>query len=265
MPEGAEVKVVSEGLAKHVSGRTLRSIVPLSGRYTRKAIPGIELFKPGKVIGVGVKGKLIFWILNSDTFLLNTLGMTGTWSNKQHKHSRVRFDFDRGESIFYEDMRNFGTLKLVYQKANLIKKIASLGPDMLSEDVTSEEFTVALDRKAHWSIAKAIMNQSVVSGVGNYVKAESLYRAGISPHRLVGSLSGEEIKKLNTCIKLVLRQAYNSRGASIQTYKDIDGKLGNGTLNFLVYGKKFDPAGHEVVREKTADGRTTHWVPNVQK
>jgi len=78
-------------------------------------------------------------------------------------------------------------------------------------------------------------------------------------------LSGEEMKKLNTCIKLVLRQAYNSRGASIQTYKDIDGKLGNGTLNFLVYGKKFDPAGHEVVREKTADGRTTHWVPNVQK
>ncbi len=265
MPEGAEVKIISEGLAKKVSGKTLSKVQILTGRYTRKAIPGSEHFTPGKVIGVGVKGKLIFWILNSDTFLLNTLGMTGTWSVSPNKHSRVGFCFTDGSTIYFEDMRNFGTLKFVRGKSELIKKINSLGPDMLNEDVKDTDFITAMDRKTHWTLAKAVMDQSVICGVGNYVKAEALYRAKLSPHRLVGSLSSADLSVLNNCIKRVLRQAYNRRGATIKTYKDVDGTTGDGSLNFLVYGKKQDPLGNPVVREKTPDGRTTHWVPKVQK
>ena len=265
MPEGAEVKIISEGLAKRISGRSLVSIKAISGRYTRKPILGLHDATPSKIVGVGVKGKLIFWILNNDMYLLNTLGMTGTWSSALAKHSRVQFDFSEGKPIFYEDMRNFGTIKIIRGKKNFLAKINSLGPDMLNQDVSNQEFLQALEKRPYWCIAKAIMDQRVVCGVGNYVKAEALYRAGISPHRLVGSLSGSDLERLNSSIKLVLIQAYNRRGATIKTYKDVDGKPGSGMLTFMVYGKKNDPCGFDVIREKTADGRTTHWVPEVQK
>jgi len=266
MPEGAEVRVISEGLAKKVGPRVCKEMTPISGRYTKKAIPGIELFENSKVTGIGVKGKLIFWIFNNETFLLNTLGMSGTWSSDgDHKHARVRFDFNTGDPVFFVDTRNFGTLKLIKGKSAIISKLGTLGPDMLNEEVSFEKFAAALDRRQHWTIAKALMNQSVVCGVGNYVKAETLYRAEISPHRIIGSLSTAEIESLNTCCQAVLRQAYNDRGASIRTYRDADGNTGNATFQFRVYGKKHDPQGNEVIREQTDDGRTTHWVPSVQK
>ena len=266
MPEGAEVRIISEGLAQKVRSRVCTAIVPVSGRYTKKKIPGVELFMPSRVTGVGVKGKLIFWIFNNDTFLLNTLGMSGTWSsNGDHKHARVKFEFETGDPVFYVDTRNFGTIKIVHGKSALISKLDTLGPDMLNENVTLHDFCEALDQKKHWTIAKALMNQSIVCGVGNYVKAEALYRAKISPHRTVGSLSSSELAKLNDSCQVVLRQAYNSNGATIMTYRDASGNAGSASLQFMVYGKKTDPAGSEVIREKTEDGRTTHWVPAVQK
>jgi formamidopyrimidine-DNA glycosylase len=266
LPEGAECRIISEGLAKKVGTRICTSIVPVSGRYTKNPLPGLELFEPTRVVGVGVKGKLIFWILENETFLLNTLGMSGTWTkDPDHSHVRVRFDFSTGDPVFFVDARNFGTMKVIKGKKTFIDKLNSLGPDLLNEDVSNERFVEALDKKPHWTVAKAIMNQSVVCGVGNYVKAEALYRAEISPHRLVGSLSTEELKALNVCCQIVLRQAYNGRGASIRTYRDSDGNVGEATLQFMVYGKSHDPKGNEVVREKTDDGRTTHWVPAVQK
>lgn len=266
MPEGAEVRVISEGLARRVRSRVCKKITPVTGRYTKKDIPGIDIFQKSKVTGIGVKGKLIFWIFNNETFLLNTLGMSGTWSsNPDHKHARVRFDFETGDPVFFVDARNFGTLKVIQGKKALLAKLDTLGPDMLNENVSHEEFLRALDKKKHWTVAKALMNQSIVCGVGNYVKAEALYRSEISPHRIVGSLSTDEIKALNICCQIVLRQAYNGRGASIRTYRDADGNEGDATLQFMVYGKKQDPHGNEVIREKTDDGRTTHWVPSVQK
>ena len=265
MPEGAECRIISEGLAKKVGTRVCTGIVPVSGRYTKKPLPGLELFEPTRVVGVGVKGKLIFWILENETFLLNTLGMTGNWTKDPDRdHIRIRFDFNTGDPVFFYDVRNFGTMKIIKGKRAFIDKLNSLGPDMLNEDVSYESFAAALDRKPHWTLAKAIMDQSVVCGVGNYVKAEALYRSELSPHRVVGSLSSEEMKALNLNCQIVLRQAYNGRGASIRTYRDTDGNVGEATLQFMVYGKTHDPHGNEVVREKTSDGRTTHWVPNVQ-
>ena len=265
MPEGAEVRVISEGLTRLVGSRICKNITPVSGRYTKKPIPGIDLFSSSKVTGIGVKGKLIFWILSNETFILNTLGMTGTWSlDGGHKHARVMFEFTEGEPVYFVDMRNFGTIKVIKGKNDFLKKLQSLGPDMLNEDVTDLEFAESLDKKPHWSIAKALMHQSVVCGVGNYVKAEALYRAKLSPWRLVGSLSTSEISNLNASVKSVLRQAYADQGATIATYKNVEGEEGYASLQFMVYGKKNDPHNNQVLREKTDDGRTTHWVPSVQ-
>ena len=109
------------------------------------------------------------------------------------------------------------------------------------------------------------MDQSVVAGIGNYVKAESLYLSQISPHRTVESLSEAEVFRLNNAVQAVLKEAYKRGGASIQTYKDFDGKEGQYSRKFAVYNQKKDPYGNDVHKDKTEDGRTTHWVPAIQK
>lgn len=265
MPEGAEVRKYGESLAQKVSGTTLEDIKIVSGRYTKKAPDGLDFFMnqlPGPIVGVGVHGKFLYWILSNDTYIHSTLGMTGHWSASPTDHTRVEFVTSRG-SVYYCDQRNFGTLKFTSGKKSLISKLESLGPDMLTE-VSDEQFKDALEKKKKWSLAKALMDQSVVSGVGNYVKAESLWLARLSPHRKVESLSHQELQILNHSVKTVLRESLQSGGATLRTYKNFDGTVGQYSSKFAVYNQGKDPDGNEVVKEKTDDGRTTHWVPSIQ-
>lgn len=265
MPEAPECKIIGEGLAKFCSGKSLTSVTPLSGRYHKSQIPDLNLMQfPAKIIGAGVKGKLIFVIFDNDMFLLSTLGMTGSWTEKLTKHSRVLFDFSDGSKMFFNDVRNFGTLKFIKGRKSFLKKLDSLGPDMLSEQVSDELFCQTLDKKPHWTIAKAIMDQSVISGVGNYIKAEALYHAKISPKRLVGSLTTLELQTLKKSIQHILNLSYSLGGASIKNYFGFDNEKGTMTQHLQVYGKKVDPLGNPVTKELTDDGRTTHWVQKVQ-
>lgn len=267
MPEGAEVKLYSLDLHHFIQGKHLESVKVLSGRYTKKPIDRLEEVKsklPLKVNKVDAYGKFLYWVLEKDNYLFSTLGMTGAWTTKKSKHSRVEFSFSDGSIVYYTDVRNFGTLSFQVGEEKLEKKIKNLGPDMLSERVCLASFKERLLKKKNWTIAKAIMDQSVISGVGNYVKAESLYLAKISPHRLVSSLSDLELNLLKEKIQEVLYVAFSNRGASFKNYKDFGGKKGNFSRSFAVYAQKKDPYGNEVIKEKTPDGRTTHWVPEVQ-
>lgn len=267
-PEGAEVKLIGEALARDVSGKTLTSVTALTGRYIKTPPEGLALMQarlPSRVIGVGVHGKFLYWINENDVFIYNTLGMTGHWTRTQEKHSRVQFSFSDGSSVFFTDPRNFGTLKFVAGRTALVEKLKSLGPDMLSEKVDDALFTERLSKKSDWTIAAALMEQSLVSGVGNYVRAEALYRAQVSPHRTVSSLQVQDFSKLNSAIQSVLQEAYKRRGASIKDYRDPDGEEGQYTQLFLVYNRTHDPHGNAVIREEAEGGRTIHWVPAVQK
>jgi len=265
-PEGPEVKLIGENLAKMVCTRKLIGVMPLSGRYIKQPIDGLIDMQPrlpASVIGIGVKGKLIFWILDNDHFLLNTLAMTGTWASHHSLYARVRFDFDNGSPVYFVDTHNFGSLKFIYGRNHFKRKLDQLGPDMLSEQITCSQFVERLDTKSHWPVCKALMDQSVVSGVGNYVKAETLYRAKISPHRTVGSLSGAEMSDLMREIQAVLKESYEVLAAQQENRTDDDSRETTPD-RFMVYGKKTDSLGNEVVREMTPDGRRTHWVPAIQ-
>lgn len=265
MPEGAEVKIIAEGLAKLVGNRKILEIKPISGRYSKNQIPGLEILQyPQKVTGIGVKGKLIFWMLENDMYVLNTLAMTGGWGGTPVKHSRVQFSFDSGDPVYFNDPRNFGTIKIIKGRNNFIQKLDSMGPDMLSENVSDDLFSFCIRSKKSKTICEALMDQATVCGVGNYVKAEALYSSKISPYRTVDSLKDEELSLLNSSIKAVLRQAYADQGASIRDYKKTDGSAGQATLRFKVYGKKSTPEGNTVIKSETPDGRTTHWCPDVQ-
>lgn len=268
MPEGPECRKIAESLAKFTSGLNLVSIELLSGRYIKKSPTGLDQFQkilPVSVVGVGVHGKFIYWILKKDFSIWNTLGMSGSWSTDLQKHSRVKFNFSNGSSVYFNDQRNFGTLKFVWGKQFLIDKLTSLGPDMLSEDVEDSVFIQKMRSKNKHNICKALMNQSLVCGIGNYLKADSLWLAEISPHRDVKDISDEELRNLNSCIKKAIRESYISGGATIRTYKNFDGEKGEYSSKFLVYNRKIDPSGNEVIKELTPDGRQTHWSPAVQK
>ena len=91
-----------------------------------------------------------------------------------------------------------------------------------------------------------------------------MYIAKISPHRFVNELNDEELKRLYDASLWVIKASYDARGATIRDYVMPDGTKGDFKFKFKVYSQRKDPLGHSVIKEATADGRTTHWVAEVQ-
>lgn len=264
MPEGPEVKKIGEALAKVVSGKTLIAAEIISGRFIKKQPSGWTDLTPAfplRIVGAGVHGKFCYWLCDNEIFIYSTFGMTGNWSQVESKHKRIKFTFSDGSKVFYNDQRNFGTIKIVLGKHNLIKKLKGLGPDILSEDISDQDFIQQIRKKPTWGITKVVMDQSIIAGIGNYIKADSLWLARINPHKTVSELSDGELALLNRSIKSVIRESYNS-GSTIAAYP---GYTKPATRRFLVYGQDLDPDGKPVIKEETADGRSTYYVEEVQK
>jgi formamidopyrimidine-DNA glycosylase len=177
----------------------------------------------------------------------------------------MRADSSIGD-LHFNDPRHFGTLKFVRAEDEHKKKLATLGPDMLSTPpVTADLFAQNVLKKPVRTIAEALMDQKTVSGVGNYIKAEALFRSGISPWRLVTDISPEEYVRLASDVTAVCKESYASQGASIRTYKTVEGHIGTTQFNFRVYSRKQCPSGHEVKSETTPEGRTSWWCDVCQK
>ena len=267
MPEGPECRKIAEQLAKRTSGVLLLGVEILGGRYKQKPPTGIDSATrsfPIGIIGAGVHGKFIYFIMKDEWSLWFTLGMTGGWSSDRHKHSRIKFKLDNGD-LYFNDMRNFGTVKFVQGKFKLVEKLNNLGPDMLINNISDEDFIGRLREYSHWQITSAIMNQSIIAGVGNYIKCDSLWMAKINPHTIVKELSDNQLSVLSSSIKRVMRESLSSANARYDTLDNKESTDEEYNGRFLIYNKKFDPDGNSVVRELTQDNRTTHWCPEVQK
>ena len=268
MPEGPECRRFALALGEHIGGEKLKDVTVESGRYTKKPLPGLSEMKskfPLDVKGVGVHGKLIYLIFEDKSSFWSTLGMTGCWQKKESKHTRAILHFAGGKKAYFNDIRNFGTLKFCQDPKLLASKLESLGPDLLAEDVSNPKFLSQFRRYNDWNITKALMDQSIVAGVGNYIKAEALWLARISPHKKVSEISDTNMSVLNKALQTVMKESFVSGGATVQSYKNFFGETGSYSSNFMVYNQKNDPDGFEVIKEKTPDGRTTHWVPEVQR
>lgn len=268
MPEGPECRRCALAFGDFAGGEVLEEVNIISGRYLKNPLPGLKDLNedlPLAVQGVGVHGKFIYVILEGKSSLWSTLGMSGMWQRDQTSHSRVGLKFKSGKLMYFNDVRNFGTLKYCKDPKLLVSKLESLGPDMLAEGVDNLLFISQMRKSNNNNITKVMMDQSVVSGVGNYIKAEALWLARLSPHRKVSDISDSSLKILNKAIKSVMRESFKSGGATISSYKDFFGESGNYSNKFMVYNQKIDPDGNEVIKEKTPDGRTTHWVPEVQR
>lgn len=273
MPEGPEVKTITDLLHRVLQGKTVSNLRIHTREYAAKQMRNeFNEFRqalPLTVDSVNCKGKFIYWKFSDEWVVFNTLGMSGTWrfgKLKSLKGVHFTLEFSDGTQAHYRDTRRFGTFKFFQtnSEAELQTKLSKIGPDMLSESVSDEFFIERLRKKNHWNICKAIMNQQVVSGVGNYIKAEALYKAKINPSAQVSDLTDSDLTTLSKQVKSVIYSSYQSRGASFRDYVPPDGTVGTYSFVFECYAQKKDPAGRLVIREQTPDGRTTHWVPQVQ-
>tara|TARA_R110002020_G_scaffold205131_2_gene409678 strand:+ start:10734 stop:11561 length:828 start_codon:yes stop_codon:yes gene_type:complete len=275
MPEGPEVKRIVERLNSGLAGKKLRAFNFENQSYCDKQVRDQildlkhQLTSEDLVIDkVNCKGKFIWFTLNDGEWeIWHTLGMSGSWrSYHPKKNVMVSLETDSGKKWYYKDARRFGTFKVFHRdNSALTKKLNTLGPDMLSAPPTFEEFEIRMRKKDHWNIAKALMDQKVVSGIGNYIKAEVLYGAGISPWREVNTLNQDELKEIYHHSLWVINAAYECRGASIKDYVLPDGTKGDYKFKFKVYSKKVSPEGHRVICEETPDRRKTWWCPDYQR
>jgi DNA-formamidopyrimidine glycosylase len=296
MPEGPELRRSADELTKTLTGNFIvNAFVGKVGRYVKAAPVGFEDFVNDiremggcEVQEVNVKGKFMWWrvvfydpghMFKTKTWWIHcTYGMSGQWSNDETNHTAFGIYFNetgspvdeegnfvQPKALYFNDSRHYGTLKFVKDRDQHYKKLESLGPDMLSDPPDLDTFKERFMGKGHLTIAEALMNQSIVSGVGNYIKAEALYLAEISPHRLVRDmLPHSDYRRLREQIINVMRASYVNAGATFRSYRNPDGSEGDAQRRFVVYGHKTDPNGLPVVKEQTKDGRTTHWVPAIQ-
>ena len=268
MPEGAEVRTIVHQLRHHYKDATISDAKILSGRYVKHGAPkGFDKFVsnlPLTIIDVSCRGKFIYMSLSNGSYLTSTLGMTGSWRKKPTKHSRMIMETTAG-ALYFDDIRNFGTLNFENTKSDVGQILLSLGWDPLAESLDYDAQISRMKLASNATIAEALMDQRLFSGVGNYVKAEVLYRSKISPWRLVKDIDDMTLGIICEASRKVLIESFIAGGTTIHDYADASGNAGSYQQKLQVYGRSHDNLGNKVIRETTRDDRTTHWVPDVQK
>ena len=285
MPEGPEVTTIAKGLNGILQKKVLSNIeITNKSRYFKKNFDGFNslISRINSIDGLTVKkienkGKFIYWQFDDDSVLFQTLGMSGGWYHSEKSQSGIILTYLDGlklKKLYYNDQRRFGTLKY-YESKNglglkeLEKKLKTIGPDLLNDKYFNKEHFIKLMRKPRLenkNITRVITDQKLISGIGNYLKAESLYAARINPHKEIKSLTDTELVNLFTAMKKKIIGSYRTGGASIRHYSDINNVKGTFEFEMEVYGKKKDKYGNTVIAEKIAgDSQNTYWVPNIQK
>jgi formamidopyrimidine-DNA glycosylase len=265
MPESPEVKIMMDNLNRLYSGHVMNKLNICSGTYKLNAPDGYNIFKralPLKIDKFNSKGKFIWISFKKSLWTIHiSLGLTGhfRWNGKTN-HCHFHFHVSKGSksNIFYlEDQRNFGKFKFVKSDNVLEKKLNSLGMDLLQENITNSEFieTLGKIRNKNKEIGKILLDQKYFSGVGNYIRAEALYVAKISPYRELSSIDDNELITLKQSIIHILKKSYKKQTTNgLHSYK------------FLVYGKRNqkDDDGYDIIGERYEKDRTIWWVPDVQ-
>ena len=268
MPEGPECHTISKRLGRILKDKKILSIEIHGGRYKKHGNPyGFDEFikniKNCAVESVKVKGKLIYLCFSNDFVLLNTLGMSGSWRLKESKHCDVSIQYGTGEKIWFKDQRHFGTLKFI-RKSELENKLNKIGPDVLSSEFTEEFWYELCLKYQEWTFPKLLMNQSKISGIGNYLKCEILYASAVSPHIKIGETPVCKVQSIFENSRIISLSSLRAKGVSIRDYQLPDASNGSFQFKLKVYNKKQDYHGYKVIKELTDDKRTTHWVREIQ-
>lgn len=288
MPELPEVETVRTGLAQLLPGKTITRVT-----YDwDKSYPNAKADSDACVIGAKVadirrRAKVLIIDLSSEYSLVIHLKMTGQMVYRgagvafgaghpndsligqlPDKSTRVTFEFKDGGHLFFNDQRKFGWVKLFptpeIPNIDFFKKV---GPEPLSAEFTQKDLRQRLLRRPNTNIKAALLDQTVIAGVGNIYADESLWGAKIHPTTLVRNLSAPKINKLYEELRYVLNLAIEKGGSSDKNYVNAEGKKGSYLSFARVFRREGQPCprcGTIVIKTRVA-GRGTHTCPICQE
>jgi formamidopyrimidine-DNA glycosylase len=262
VPELPEVETVRSGLQRHVSGRTFDAVELLHPRVARRHQAGPDdlaaVLRGGTVGDVRRRGKYL-WLPVGEDALIAHLGMSGQLvvgdpDRPLSPHVRARFAFtDGGPDLRFVDQRTFGHLSFSPGGAELPSAIAHIAPDPL-EPVFDDDRFVARLRARRTGIKRALLDQSLVSGVGNIYADESLWRARLHWARGTDALRKADAVRLLAAVREVFDEAIESGGTSFDSlYVQVNGESGYFDRSLAAYGREGEPCprcGTPIVREK---------------
>ena len=301
MPEVMEIRKYADFINNLLKGKNLTDVNIISGRYKKhNAFESYETFKkmlPLKLLSVNTKGKFIYFEFDKNHYLLNTLGLSGGWVYKKNKtseykipklldyidktktevyllrsmeHINVEFLFGSEKLLFF-DMLSFGTLKIINSKEMLLKKLNTIGPDIMDDDTTFEIFEsrIKVNSNINKQIGIVLMNQKLISGIGNYIRADALWLAKINPFRKIKELKNDELKNLFHSLKVITWGNYDYKYAlKHNIIKKTDKIPYHYKRDFFVYREETDIYGNTVSKEELYEGsqkRFIYWVKKYQK
>lgn len=288
MPELPEVETVRRGLETLIIGRVIRSVGVLN---SPKSFPNAqadvdEFMINAEITAVRRRAKVLLIDLATQYTLVIHLKMTGqlVYRGEQvfgaghptdsligelpDRSTRVMIEFMDNSWLYFNDQRKFGWIKLLptieVPNIDFMKKV---GPEPLEADFTAEQFAERFARRARTNIKAALLDQTVVAGVGNIYADESLWGAKISPKRKVADVTAEEFAKLYEELRYVMNLAIEKGGSTNENYVNAEGKRGSYMDFARVFRQEGLPCprcGTTVEKIKWA-GRGTHFCPVCQE
>ena len=286
MPELPEVETVRRGLFELLIGRKVKAVEHTAPKSFPNVPADVGQFLIGaEITNVRRRAKVLLIDLSTEYTLVIHLKMTGQMvfrgeavfgaghpngsliGELPDRSTRVTFTFTDGSHLYFNDQRKFGWVRLMptleVPNIDFMKKV---GPEPLEGDFTAREFATRFTRRAKTSIKAALLDQTVVAGVGNIYADESLWGAKIHPQRLVGTITPTEFEKLYTELRAVMNLAIEKGGSTDKNYVNAEGKRGS----YMDFARVFRREGQECPRCGTiiikfkAAGRGTHICPYCQ-
>ncbi|MDI1459503.1 bifunctional DNA-formamidopyrimidine glycosylase/DNA-(apurinic or apyrimidinic site) lyase [Catellatospora sp. KI3] len=276
MPELPEVETVRSGLAQWVVGRTIDAVEVRHARAIRRHAAGAADFVAvltGRTVTAACRrGKYLWLPLDSGDAIVGHLGMSGQMlvqpaAAPEEKHLHIRFDFtDGGPQLRFVDQRTFGGLAVSPGGAQLPAEIAHIARDPMDAEFRPADFLGAL-RRRRTGVKRALLDQSLISGVGNIYADEALWRAKLHGERPCDELSAQAATRLLQHVREVLGEAIKVGGTTFDAlYVNVNGESGYFDRSLNAYGREGEPCGRcgSAIRREQFMNRSSYSCPKCQ-
>lgn len=249
MPELPEVEVVRRGLQAHIAGKTITAVQVRHPRAVRRHEAGAADLTArllgARIAGTDRRGKYLWLDVGSDTALVVHLGMSGQMllgPITRTEHLRISAELDDGTALSFVDQRTFGGWQLAdlvtVDGSRLPQPVAHIARDPL-DPLFDRDAVVNVLRRKHSEIKRQLLDQTVVSGIGNIYADEALWRAGINGARIAGKLTRRRLAEVLDCAAEVMREALSEGGTSFDSlYVNVNGQSGYFDRSLNVYGRE---------------------------
>ena len=278
MPELPEVEVVRAGLERHVLGATITRVDVLHDRPVRRDPRGATGFAEAlvgrRLVAARRRGKYLWIPLDNGDAILGHLGMSGQMlvqppTLPDERHLRVRFVLDgadEGRELRFVDQRMFGGLSVSAGGADLPAEIAHIARDPLDPDFDDEEF-VRRARRRSSGIKRMLLDQGLISGVGNIYADEALWRAQLHGERAGDRLTGPQLRTLLGHAREVMGEALGQGGTSFDAlYVNVNGESGYFDRSLHAYGREGEACERcgTPIRRVAFMNRSSYFCPTCQ-